>query len=57
MFHGIQTYRDYDNLVKEHGVEAWVRQTAHRRLEPGRSDPQHSEWYMQQRRGFGCRGL
>jgi pimeloyl-ACP methyl ester carboxylesterase len=47
-FHGIQTYRDYYNLVKDHGVEAWVRQTAYRRLEPGTSDPQHSEWYVQQ---------
>ncbi|HXH11939.1 MAG TPA: alpha/beta hydrolase [Alphaproteobacteria bacterium] len=47
-FRGIATYIDYYNLVQERGVEAWVRQTAHRRLEPDRSDPRHSEWYMQQ---------
>jgi pimeloyl-ACP methyl ester carboxylesterase len=47
-FRGIQSYLDYHNLVKEQGVEAWVRQTAHRRLEPGKSDPRHSEWYVQQ---------
>jgi pimeloyl-ACP methyl ester carboxylesterase len=34
--------------VKEQGVEAWVRQTADRRLEPGKSDPRHHEWYVQQ---------
>jgi 3-oxoadipate enol-lactonase len=47
-FRGVQSYLDYHDLVKEQGVEAWVRQTAHRRLEPGKSDPQHSEWYVQQ---------
>jgi pimeloyl-ACP methyl ester carboxylesterase len=47
-FRGIQSYLDYYNLVKERGVEAWVRQTADRRLEPGQSDPQHSAWYVQQ---------
>ena len=33
---------------KQHGVEAWVRQTADRRLEPGASDPRHHEWYIRQ---------
>lgn len=47
-FRGIQTYLDYYNLVKKQGVEAWVRQTADRRLEPGKSDPRHHEWYIQQ---------
>jgi pimeloyl-ACP methyl ester carboxylesterase len=47
-FRGIQSYLDYYNLVKEQGVEAWVLQTGHRRLEPGKSDPRHSEWYVQQ---------
>jgi len=47
-FRGVQAYLDYYNVVKEHGVEAWVRQTANRRLEPGASDPQHQEWYTQQ---------
>jgi pimeloyl-ACP methyl ester carboxylesterase len=47
-FRGVQSYLDYYNLVKERGVEAWVRQTADRRLEPGQSNPQHSEWYVQQ---------
>ena len=47
-FRGIQAYRDYHDLVKTQGVEAWVRQTADRRLEPGVSDPRHHEWYIQQ---------
>jgi len=47
-FRGIQTYLDYYELVKTRGVEAWVRQTAHRRLEAGVSDPRHQEWYIQQ---------
>jgi 3-oxoadipate enol-lactonase len=47
-FHGVQTYLDSHKLVREQGVEAWVRQTAHRRIEPGTSDPRHSEWYIQQ---------
>jgi len=40
-FRGVPTYLDYYNLVQEQGVEAWVRQTADRRLEPGKSDPRH----------------
>jgi len=47
-FRGIQTYLDYYKIVQQQGVEAWVRQTADRRLEPGRSDPRHHEWYIQQ---------
>jgi 3-oxoadipate enol-lactonase len=47
-FRGIQSYLDYYETVKKHGVEAWVRHTADRRLEPGKSDPGHHEWYIQQ---------
>ena len=47
-FRGIQTYLDYYELVKTRGVEAWVRETAHRRLEPGESDPGHQEWYVRE---------
>lgn len=47
-FRGIQTYLDSYDLVKKQGVEAWVRRTADRRLEPGESDPAHHEWYIQQ---------
>ena len=47
-FRGIQSYLDYYEMVKKHGVEAWVRQTADRRLEPGKSDARHHEWYIQQ---------
>jgi 3-oxoadipate enol-lactonase len=47
-FAGVQAYLDYYNLVKEQGVEAWVRQTASRRLEPGASDPGHQEWYIRE---------
>jgi 3-oxoadipate enol-lactonase/4-carboxymuconolactone decarboxylase len=47
-FRGVQSYLDYYNLVKDQGVEAWVRQTADRRIEPGKGDPRHSAWYAQQ---------
>jgi 3-oxoadipate enol-lactonase len=47
-FRGVPTYLEYYDLVKEKGVEAWVRQTADRRLEPGNSNPRHHEWYGQQ---------
>ena len=47
-FRGVPTYLEYYNLVQEQGVEAWVRQTADRRLEPGKSDSRHHEWYVQQ---------
>jgi 3-oxoadipate enol-lactonase len=47
-FRGVQSYLDYYKLVQEQGVEAWVRQTADRRIEPGQGDPRHSEWYAQQ---------
>ena len=46
-FRGVQAYLDYHDLVKQHGVETWVRQTADRRLETA-SDPRHHEWYIQQ---------
>lgn len=47
-FAGVQHYLDYHKLVSEQGVEAWVRQTADRRIEPGQSNAQHSDWYVQQ---------
>jgi len=47
-FRGIQAYLDYYDVVKKYGVEAWVRQTADRRLSPGASDPRHHEWYIRQ---------
>lgn len=47
-FRGVQSYLDYHEMVKKYGVEAWVRQTADRRLPPGASDPRHHEWYIQQ---------
>ena len=47
-FRGVQAYLDYHKIVKEQGVETWVRQTAGRRLEPGASDPGHQEWYAQE---------
>jgi pimeloyl-ACP methyl ester carboxylesterase len=47
-FVGVPSYQEYYNLVKDEGVESWVRQTADRRLEPGHSDPAHHQWYAQQ---------
>ncbi len=47
-FTGVASYVENRQLVLDEGVEAWVRQTADRRLEPGHSDPAHHEWYAQQ---------
>jgi pimeloyl-ACP methyl ester carboxylesterase len=47
-FVGASSYLENRDLVLKEGVESWVRQTADRRLEPGRSDPAHHEWYAQQ---------
>jgi pimeloyl-ACP methyl ester carboxylesterase len=47
-FRGVPAYLEYHRTVREQGVEAWVRQTANRRLEPGASDPRHHEWYIQE---------
>jgi pimeloyl-ACP methyl ester carboxylesterase len=47
-FRGVPAYLEYHDTVKKYGVEAWVRRTADRRLEPGASDPGHHEWYIQQ---------
>ncbi|MCH8802402.1 MAG: alpha/beta fold hydrolase [Chloroflexi bacterium] len=47
-FAGIDTYMASHKLVSEEGVAAWVRQTAGRRLEPGKSDPAHQQWYIDQ---------
>src|SRR5437867_11863602 len=47
-FRGVQAYLEYYKVVKEQGVEAWVRQTAGRRLEPGASDAGHRAWYAQE---------
>ena len=34
--------------MNEEGVLAWARKTGGRRLEPGKSDPAHHEWYVDQ---------
>ena len=47
-FVGIDTYREFYKLVNEEGVQAWARKTGGRRLEPGKSDPEHHEWYVDQ---------
>ena len=47
-FVGNPTYLDSYNLVRDEGVEAWVRRTADRRLETGEADAGHQEWYMGQ---------
>ena len=47
-FVGNPTYLDSYNLVRDHGVEAWVRRTSERRLESGDSDAAHQEWYIDQ---------
>ena len=47
-FVGNPTYLDSYNLVRDEGVEAWVRRTSERRLEPGDSDAAHQEWYINQ---------
>ena len=47
-FVGNPTYLDSYNLVRDEGVEAWVRRTSERRLESGDSDAAHQEWYISQ---------
>ena len=47
-FAGVDTYKQYHKLVTEEGVAAWVQKTAERRLEPGKSDPAHHQWYIDQ---------
>ena len=47
-FAGVDMYQQYYNLVSEEGVAAWVNKTAERRLEPGKSDPDHHNWYIDQ---------
>lgn len=56
-FKGIQTYLDFYALVQTEGVEAWVKQTAGRRLEPGESNPKHSTWYVQHSAPAKCVAL
>ncbi|MSQ06897.1 MAG: alpha/beta hydrolase [Dehalococcoidia bacterium] len=47
-FAGVGSYVTNRNQVMQEGVEAWARKTAGQRLEPGKSDPAHREWYIQQ---------
>ena len=47
-FVGNPTYRQSHDMVRDEGVEAWVRNTAERRLESGHSDAAHQEWYINQ---------
>ena len=47
-FVGMPSYRESYNLVRDQGIEAWVRATAERRLETGESDSAHQEWYINQ---------
>ena len=47
-FVGNPTYLDSYNLVRDEGVEAWVRKTSERRLETGESEAAHQEWYIGQ---------
>ena len=41
-------YQGYYKRVSEEGVAAWVQKTATRRLQPGKSDPAHHQWYIDQ---------
>jgi pimeloyl-ACP methyl ester carboxylesterase len=43
-FTGVQMYLDYYNLVRDRGVEAWARETSHRRIESGKDGSAHGEW-------------
>ncbi|MEC9287393.1 MAG: alpha/beta hydrolase [Chloroflexota bacterium] len=47
-FAGIDTYKEFYKMVSEEGVQAWAQKTGGRRLEPGKSDPAHHEWYVRQ---------
>ena len=47
-FIGINTYKEFYKLVSEEGVHAWAQKTGGRRLERGKSNPAHHEWYVGQ---------
>ena len=47
-FVGAPQYLENYKIIEEEGIESWVRRSADRRLEPGRSNPAHHEWYAQQ---------
>lgn len=47
-FVGVPTYLESHDLVKTEGVASWVSKTADRRLEPGKSNPEHHKWYADQ---------
>ena len=47
-FAGVPSYLESYNMVRDEGVEAWVRHTSERRLETGDADAAHQEWYINQ---------
>jgi len=47
-FRGKSSYMESHKFISEHGVEAWVRGTSDNRLESGKSNPAHAEWYIRE---------
>ena len=47
-FRGKSTYPAFYKLMSEQGVEAWVRASSDNRLESGKANPEHREWYIRE---------
>ena len=47
-FVGAPQYLENYNLIKAEGIEAWVRQSADRRIAPNPATAAHNQWYAEQ---------
>ena len=47
-FVGAPQYLENYNLIKEQGIEEWVRRSADRRIAPNPATAAHNQWYAQQ---------
>ena len=47
-FVGAPQYLENHDLIRDHGIEEWVRRSADRRISPDPSTAAHNQWYAQQ---------
>jgi len=47
-FLGKRSYMDSYQVIRDQGVEDWVRGSSENRLESDKSNPAHSEWYIRE---------
>ena len=45
---GAPQYLENHDLIRDHGIEEWVRRSADRRISPDPSTAAHNQWYAQQ---------